>query len=320
MGIVDSLSAGYRFLLRHLELLLVPLLLDGLLWAAPRLSIAPLFARLADLYQGFDSSTPLGTLGEQMPQLLALMGETSNLMEFLVSRSLYHMPSLLIGVPQLKQAHASIQVDSALEAGVVALFLGLVGLAVGVIYMNLLARALPLGEGQKSLTLSLLMGRVVRHWWRTLLFVVGVALLLLIIYIPATIGTTLLMLLSPALGSGAMVLLSGLSMVLFFYLYFVTVGLVLDNLPIAQAVVRSVLLVRNNFWTTLGFVVISGLISLGIGLLIAQLATSGLVGMVVAVMINAFIGTGLALALLVFYRTRLLAMVGQPAKPVGEGV
>lgn len=319
MGIVDSLSAGYRFLVRHLELLILPLLLDALLWVAPRLSVAPLFAQIAELYEGMEGNETLGSMSEQMPQLLTMVGESSNLMEFLVSRTLYHMPSLLINVPQLKQNHVSIQVDSALVAGVMALVMGVIGVALGVLYMNLLARALPLGEGQKPITTSMLLGRVIRHWWRTLLFVLGVALLLLMIYIPAAIGTTLLMLLSPALGGGVMMLLSSLSMVLFFYLYFVTVGLVMDNLPIAQAVVRSVLLVRHNFWTTLGFVVVSSLISMGIGLLISQVATSSTLGLFLAAPANAFIGTGLVLALLVFYRTRLIALAGGPAKPVSKG-
>ena len=112
-----------------------------------------------------------------------------------------------------------------------------------------------------------------------------------------------------------MLLLSGLSVVVLFYLYFVTVGLVLDDLPVAQAVVRSVTLVRRNFWTTLGFILVTTLISLGLGLLIGQLALSGLIGSLIATLLNAFIGTGMVLALLVLYRTRLLATVGESTTP-----
>jgi hypothetical protein len=126
------------------------------------------------------------------------------------------------------------------------------------------------------------------------------------------------MFLSPALGSAAVLLLSGLSIVFFFYLYFVTAGLVLDNLPVSQAVVRSVLLVRHNFWATLGFVLVTSVISMGMGLLLAPLATGASLGMVIAALVNAFLGTGIALALLFFYRTRLLALAGQSSTTASQ--
>ena len=50
LGVIDSLSAGYRFLGRRLELLLIPVALDILLWLGPRFSVAPLSERLAGFY------------------------------------------------------------------------------------------------------------------------------------------------------------------------------------------------------------------------------------------------------------------------------
>lgn len=316
MGIVDSLSAGYRVLTRRLELLLLPLLLDALLWLVPRIGIQPLLLQVADLYRDMGSSLgesggEMTTLFSQMTEMLTTISSSFNLMEFLVNGTLYHVPSLLVSVPMLKDAQGSIQIASAGTAGVLGLGFSIVGVLIGVLYMNLLAQALPLGEGHRVLSTSNLIIQVLRHWMRTLLFVIAFFLLMLIIYIPATIGTTVLVAISPVLGSGAMLLLSGLSMVIVFYLYFVTVGLVMDDLPISQAVVRSVLLVRYNFWTTLGFILTTALISLGIGLLVGQLALSGPLGSLIAAPINAFIGTGMALALLVFYRTRLLATVDE---------
>jgi hypothetical protein len=302
------------------QLLLLPLLLDAFLWLLPRLSIEPILSQVASFYQEFsagmeDLGSEFSGLADQTTQMLGFLGQSSNLFELMVSRTLYHMPSLLVSAPWLKSGHNSIQIDSVGTAGMVALSLGLLGVLIGVIYMNLLARAIPLGEGEKSPPSDQFAGQVMRQWLRTIGFVLGVCLLLVIIYVPATVLTTLLMLFSPVLGSFAMLLLSGLSIVIFFYLYFVTVGLVLDNLPLSQAVVRSVMLVRHNFWSTIGFIIVTGLISLGLGLLLSQLATSGPVGTLLAVPANAFIGTGLVLALLVFYRTRLLAMVEPVQSP-----
>ncbi|MEZ4635809.1 MAG: hypothetical protein R2873_01010 [Caldilineaceae bacterium] len=301
-------------------MLVIPLLLDALLWLAPRISIEPLLLQLADLYRSMgsdlsESSGDLAALTSQMTDLLTTAGTSSNLLQFLVNGALFHVPSLMVNAPMLKDAQHSIQIESAGAAGILGLGFSITGVLIGVLYMNLLAQALPLGEGHKMLSPVELGLQVLRHWLRTLLFVIGFILAMLIVYIPISILATLLMVLSPALGGAAMLLLSGLSLVVLFYLYFVTVGLVLDDLSISQAVVRSVTLTRHNFWTTVGFILVTMIISLGIGLLISQLAVSGPIGSVIAALLNAFIGTGMVLALLVFYRTRLLATIGEPTTP-----
>ncbi|MBX2997049.1 MAG: hypothetical protein KF893_00960 [Caldilineaceae bacterium] len=310
-------------MMRRLELLFLPLLLDAVLWLAPRLGVEPLMARLVVFYREMgagmgEAGSGLNSTTEQMAEMLSAVGPSFNLFEFMVNRTLYHVPSLLVTVPMLKNPHTSIQIESVSTAGILALGFGLLGILIGVLYMNLLALALPLGEGHKRVSVNRFFIQLLRHWLRTLLFVVGVFLLMMIIYIPATIGMTLLMLFSPALGSGAIVLMSGLSVVVFFYLYFVTIGLVLDDLPISQAVIRSVMLVRHNFWTTLGFILTTSLISMGMGLLLSQLAVSGPIGLIIAAPVNAFLGTGMVMALLVFYRTRILTLAGQPTVATGQ--
>jgi hypothetical protein len=172
--------------------------------------------------------------------------------------------------------------------------------------MNLLARTVPLGEGEKSSAPSDFASAVLRHWLRSIGFLMAMFVLLLLLYIPVGLGITVLMLISPALGAGAMMLMGGLVTVLFFYLYFVTVGLVLDNLTVRAAVMRSIGLVRAHFWATIGFFLLTNLISVGITFLLREIVAIGVVGVVVSALINAFIGTGLVIALLIFYRTRLI--------------
>lgn len=315
MSVIDSLSAGYRFVWRRPDLLLIPLILDLFLWLSPRLSIGPLLQRLADFYVNLgdmaDLSEEMQQLSGQMQDMLTTLGQSSNLMDLLVNRTLFHVPSLLVSIPAIKSGQSSIEVSSTGSALLFSLLLGLCGVLIGVVYMNLLAQALPLGEGEKATPPQQFVSQVVRHWGRTILFVIGVFVLLAIFYLFATIGTSLLMLLSPALGMGVMALASGLTAIFFFYLYFVTAGLVLDNLPVPAAVTRSIVLVRHNFWATLFFVVLTGLIALGMSLVLENLVAWGTPGVLVAVASNAFIGTGLAMALLVFYRTRLLVLAEQ---------
>ena len=71
-------------------------------------------------------------------------------------------------------------------------------------------------------------------------------------------------------------------------------------------VLICVRLVRENFWATLGLILLTSFISLGVGLLMLQLASLNNIGAAIAVVINAYVGTGLTMALLVFYRTRFI--------------
>ena len=312
MSIIDSISTGYRFVIQRPGLLLLPLLLDALLWVLPRWSISPLLARLADFYTGLADDPQLAEGSPfdltQMSELLEVVGQTSNLAQFLVNSLLYHVPSLLATLPGLKGTHPSVEVDSIGAAGMLSLLFGLAGLLIGATYMNLLAQNLPIGEAQKALSINILAGRIVRHWLRTIGFLVFVTLGLMMIYIPGVIGVTVLALISPVLGSGALFLFGGLIVVVLLYLYFVTTALVLDDLAIGHAVRRSIHLVRKNFWHTLGFVLLTTLISTGMGLLFRQVTQWHTLGVAFATLGNTFIGTGLAMSLLVFYRTRILAM------------
>jgi hypothetical protein len=315
VGIIDSISTGYRFVSQRPGLLLLPLLLDALLWVLPRWSISPLLARLADFYTGLAEDPQLAEGSPfdltQMGELLEAVGQTSNLAQFLVNGLLYHVPSLLVTLPGIKGTHPSVEVDSIGAAGLLSLLFGLAGLLFGATYMNLLAQNLPIGEGQKALSVNILAGRIVRHWLRTIGFLVFATLGLMMIYIPGVIGITVLALISPVLGSGALFLFGGLVVVVLLYLYFVTTALVLDDLAIGHAVRRSIHLVRKNFWITLGFVLLTTLISTGMGLLFRQVTQWHTLGVAIATLGNTFVGTGLAMSLLVFYRTRILAMQQQ---------
>lgn len=316
MGIIDSLSAGYRMLLQRLELLLLPLLLDATLWVLPRLSIEPLLQGFAAFYAdifaqmeaaGGAAGAGLADLPEEVQRIVDAAGGSFNLFDLLVNSSLFHVPSLLVALPGLKTEQTSWELASVMDAGGGALLLGLTGLLIGVLYMNLLARIVPLGEGEKSPAPPRFVSTLLRHWLRAIAFLVALFVVLLMIYIPAAVAITLLMLISPALGTGAMMVMGGLVTVILFYLYFVSVGLVMDNLTVRQAVQRSFVLVRHNFWPTIGFFLLTNLISVGITLLLREIVDFGFAGLALSAVIHAFIGTGLALALLIFYRTRLIA-------------
>lgn len=306
---IDCLSAGFRFLGWRLELIVIPVALDLLLWIAPQFSVSTMTAQLASWYrqvsiaEGMPPDAALMT--QQVAESVEGIGNSFNLLSSLVSTTLLHVPSLLIGGGPPSN-FPNIEIRTPVEALVLWLVFSLVGLLIGVIYLGLAARRLPIGE-VSGLPARSFVNNLIRQWLQVIAFILLVALLLLVIYIPLSVVVSLLTLFSPALGSFLAVASGGLSIIIFFYLYFVTAGIVMDNLSALEAIKRSIQLVRANFFATLGFFVLSTLIGLGISLLLLQMANMAMWVVTPAILVNAYVGTGLAMALLIFYRTRYIS-------------
>lgn len=309
MGVIESISAGYRLLGRRIELLLAPILLDLLLWFGPQLSVVPLFERVAQFYTEAAATegmpTEMADMSRQVADQVALLGDNTNLLSGLVNTSLMGVPSLIATVTSLGQGTVH-EIDNPLVALLLFGGFGLLGLLIGVVYLNLMARILPIGNHPRPLSAGEFVKLILRHWGMVMLYVTFLFILLVAASIPVALATALLSFVSPALGSLFVIILSGAALVLLFYLYFVVAAIIVDNRPIHRAVAQSFVIVRNNFWATFGFVVIFKVITLGIALLIAEVAQINQMGMLAAILINAYIGSGLAMAYLVFYRSRIV--------------
>ncbi len=106
-----------------------------------------------------------------------------------------------------------------------------------------------------------------------------------------------------------------------YYQTYVTAGVMMDGFTAWQAFRNSLQLVRQNFLPTLLFLFLAGFIMLGIELLLENLISltqDHAISVLVASLIFAYVGTGVALAFLVFYRTRLLAQQGLDITPYFE--
>lgn len=309
VSVIDSLSAGFRFLGWRLELLLIPVALDLLLWLAPQFSVVTLAEEAAHWYRelGAVEGVPADAalLTQQVAESIEQFGGSFNLLSALVSTTLLHMPSLLVTGSQSSPL-PPIELTTPIEAFVFWVVFSLLGLLIGVVYLDLLARRLPIG-GMAAVRGGVLAGRAIAQWLQVIAFVLLVALLLLAIYIPISIALSIVTLVSPALGSLLALGSGALALIIFFYLYFATASIVMDNLSAPEAIKRSFLLVRAHFFATLGFFALSTLIGLGISLLLIRLASYALWAVTPAILLNAYVGTGLAMALLIFYRTRLLS-------------
>lgn len=309
MGVIESLSAGYRVLGRRFDLLVVPLVLDVLLWLAPRLSLAPLLRRFVDmtLPAGGAQEMPadIVEINRQFAELMEQLSENSNLLSALVNSSLLHVPSLL-GATGIVGDTRVVEITHPLGALMLFIGFGLLGVLIGIIYLNQLVRLLPLGNAPKAASAGEFVQAVLRHWFMMLLYIVLIFFTIVLISLPVALATVLVTLVSPLMAPLLLIISSGAITVIIFYLYFVTAAVVMDNLPVHRAVAQSFVLVRSNFWSTLGFVVLYNLISLGFATLMDTLAQLNPAATLVAILAYAYIGTGLTLALLVFYRTRIL--------------
>jgi hypothetical protein len=137
------------------------------------------------------------------------------------------------------------------------------------------------------------------------------ALAFVVLFVPVSIGIALLSLVSSGLTTLLAFVFGGLLMMLFLYLYFVPAGLILGDLRLPRAIAQSFRLVRDNFWSTLGLILLSELISLGFTVILARLVAYQPLGTLAAIVANAFIGSGLAMAFLIFYRSRVLLAQGE---------
>lgn len=321
MGIIDSLSAGYRLLGRRIELILIPVLLDLFIWLAPQVSVAPILQRVSDFYSQMAGAAAMPANLQEMTssttEMINLLGEGTNLLTSLVSGSLMHVPSIA-GALTPPMTRDPIEISNSWVALGVWLVLSVAGLLLGVLYMELLARALPIGAATKAGGAGDLMRSTWRHFGRVLLYVLMIAGLFLVALIPTSVILGVLLLVAPALGGLATAVAGGLYLVFIVYLYFVTVAIVLDDATVLEAAGRSIQVVRKNFFPAVGFVILTTVIGLGMSLLLAQLADYGAIVAVLTIVASGWIGTGLALALLVFYRSRVL--MGAPAQPVDIGV
>lgn len=315
MRVIDSLSAGYRFLARRLDLLLIPLLLDLFFWLGPRLSIETLMQNFASWYLSLSKQTEMPTdlisVVESAADQMAALGKNTNLFYALASQRLFHMPTIL-PITELGVTGNIIQVQSPIAMIGLLILLTVIGLWIGVLYLSLLARALPIGGAAKPVSTSTFITNTFRHWARVLIFVTLGMVALIALIIPLSIIASLLMLILPGMLLGFTAIGSGLELLISIYLYFMVAAIIMDDLSIRAAIRQSLRLVQSNFWSVLGFVLVSLLIEVGFSILLVDLTTfQPPIGLIAAILLNAFIGTGLAMALLIFYRSRILLVEGK---------
>lgn len=307
LGVIDAVSAGFSIVSRNPWLMGLPILLDVGLWLGPRLSVRGLLAPLLTAMAAMAAASPeYQTASEMSRQLLEQMADRLNLLS-LLANGLLGFPSLISGqgpdipVP-VAGAGRTVDVESVAGALGIAVLLILTGLLIGGIYLMFIGQRV-----RGEVPAQNFWQRIGRIWVRLTLLSFALFAAGIMVTLPLGLLLALLSLVAPAaaaIASSMVIVLAVWVMVwLSIALFFAVPAIILDEVGVGNAIWRSVNVVGRNFWPTIGLILLSFFLSLGFSIIWQRLGVTPL-GLVVSIIGNAYIGSGLVAATLVFYGDR----------------
>lgn len=326
--LIDTFSQGYAAINRRPWLVLVPILLNLYLWFGAHLSFGPLITDLHATMQrlGGNVAEQSDLQAQYTDQLLALgqvdMRQQIAVLNFIPTLTTTIVTSLDTGdgsrgfpiiqsVPRLidTQRTDTIRVSSVSGALLAFLLLNGLMLPLSAAFLTLVAeavrrdRATPGAELRRS-------GRAALAILGYIGVLIGVALAL---GLPFLFLAALLIYFSPTLG----LMMFSLLMIVWFwvkiYVGFAPEAIVVSGIGPLRALHASFNIVRRNLWSTLGFLALSYIIAMGTGVLWLTLASTSTIGVIVASVGGAYLGSGLLAARMAFYRERLRRWQGAVA-------
>lgn len=309
MGVIDTLSAGYRVIARRWWLLAIPVLLDLFLWMGPRLGVAGV---VRDLSVAINPPAQLGQEAagalQQIQYLLDQLARAN--LWILLAWGIPGIPSLIAAVAPGGLAApitaGVIQVGTALQALGLAFALVVVGVLLSSVYVVGVGSAV-LQEFEPGAPRRPFGRLVLSTWAQLLLFLLVILLVALMFSVPLMLLGGLLALVNPSVGMATLNLFSLLMLAvgvwMAVYLFFAVDSIVLNGAHILRAMWNSANVVLRNFWPALGLIILIQVISVGMSLIWKQLTFSPW-GTAFAILANAFISTGLVAASFIFYLDR----------------
>jgi hypothetical protein len=316
---------------QNLLVVALPVVLDLVLWLGPRVSVWPLLQDVIKLLTSQPAADPemVGQV-EQAVTLLEQFGKQFNLLSVLGGVPMFQVPSLLARrAPVTGSPFGAPRVFS-LSSTLVLIpwwgVLALVGLVLGFLYLNEIAHQVrdaqggdlgggPVrGEGRRQENDDSLRAGV----WKLLRFfafafglmVIG-SLILPFWILMVALGTAIAQPLGILMWVGGVGMLSYAAL----HLLFVIPGLLLGGRRLLRAISESVILSHVSLSSVFGFVLLAVVIYEGLGYAWA-LPSSDSWAMLIGIVGNAFVATGLTVAAFVFYRDRVL--VGRQLMGPGE--
>lgn len=341
IGVIDAVARGFELVTTRLDLAIWPLLLDLVLWVGPQVSIEPLVTRVLETTP-LVAANMEGVSEAQVREVWQAFGATYDVVAALAIGPLgaptmhfgpFGMPFGMSSAQVVEESVAGslgwlppVYVDSPLVMlGLLALF-STIGLLVGIGYFVGIARVVaratvhsgaggggsarvnlrptpPVAAAPRPVDLPALGWHWVGSGVKIGIFALGVLGLLTAVFVPIFVAVSLLALLSPVLASFGLILSISMVLWLGLYLVFVPHGITINGLGVLRAVWGSVQMVQWNLFGVMGLYALYFGISVGLGFLWAlPEPDSWVYG--VAIVVHAFIATGLTTATFVFYADR----------------
>lgn len=321
-GVMGCLAGGFEMVGQNPSLAVLPVVLDLLLWLGPRISVGPLIDSFASVLSAQMPKDPeTVTRVAEATELLKEFGAQFNLVSVVGGIPLLQAPSLLVrrlsGGGSPLGAPRVVALSSPLLAVPWWAVLVTAGLVIGFLYLNEIAHQMPWPGALPSTDQrdGVEEGDVFENHkaragaWKLLRFGLFAAGLFVI-------GSTLvpLWLLMVAIGAvvaqpvGILIWIAGAG---FFgyaalHLMFVVPSLLVGERPLRRAIGESVLLSHLNLMSLLGFVVLALVIYEGLGFA-WSLPSRESWALLVGILGNSFVATGLTGAAFVFYHDRMRA-------------
>ncbi|MBU0490801.1 MAG: hypothetical protein KKA73_21380 [Chloroflexi bacterium] len=315
MGVIATLTSGFETLNRRLWLLALPMALDLLLWCGPQISVAPIVRHIAALWitspatqtlapdqivplrQGFEDLAKSINLFDLLALSTPGRDAASRFFTVLLVNIL-EVPALTI-MRDKSTAAAPISMP-ALEIGepwlALALSVGLLGLGLflSTAFLGLMTQIVCEDEIQIGAWLRSLVPNTARLG---LYLIVGSALLL----VPSALLLSLAMPFSSSDPAALAFLLITPWLWVGLYLFFAPAAMLVNQVNPFRAMWYSFNILRTAPWHALGVILCVTVIKVGSLLLWQQLLVWPW-GVVLGMIGNAYVGTGLILAVLRFYR------------------
>lgn len=299
MSVIEALSAGFGALGRSPGWALIPVAVDILLWLGPRLSPRPLVVRLFDEVGRLSARFAAEGVADAA-QTWREVADQLGAVNLLGLITWWQVPTVIGPRPVPAPWPApTIVIERWPPALGLTLTLALLGLLLAAVYLGGLASALR-GEAVKPRGFA---AYALRGWGRLVVLVLLGLAALTVTAAPVLVLAAVLNLLSPALAEAVIWVWAIVLIWANIYLFFVHPAMFVSDVGPVEAVKASVGVVRRNFWSAMGLILLFYLISFGMSIIWNALMV-GWAGVVLAAAGNAVVVSGLTLGAMVFYKDR----------------
>lgn len=317
-GVNETVASGLSLPLSRPWLLVVPILLDVMLWIGLQIPITRITNPLSDWM-----AREGGEDGELVADQLSTIGETFRLNDvvasmlpsvfsglsrdnlFNIMMSVY-VPGLSGGIDRdnLASTWSSLMGNIA-DPGSVASIIGLGLLFFLISTLLTVGWRVPIAMSviQQSMTPGKTVAYILRCWIRFIGFIALVVIVAMVAIVPLILFTGIMLLLGLDIRVIFTLFIVMAGSLVAIYARFVLESIILNDIGPLRALKRSAMMAQYFFGATVRFSIAVMLIATG-ALRLWDVMISSPPGLPAAILINSFLGTGLAIASMMFYYDR----------------